>query len=195
MHARSLLFLSRLADMSAQDSNPPRLLPDRPLPKYSYVPGMWPHPMSDPNGHSFALPTEPAPAGEMAEIDREKAFRWACDLFNQGYYWESHEAWEALWHMAGRSGAEADFLKGLIQLAAAGVKAREGQVHGIERHARRAAELFRQVAAIQPGQNRFGLNLDSLVLAAEGIALAAASTCDTTKEPVRRVWPLTLLVE
>lgn len=182
-------------DMSAQDSTPPRLLPDRKLPPYSYVPGVSPHPVSDPNGHSFQMPLVSAPAGEMAEIDEEKAFRWGCDLFNQGYYWESHEVWEALWHKAGRSGPEADFLKGLIQLAAAGVKAREGQVHGVERHAKRAVELFRQVAAIAPGQLRFGLDLDSLILAAEGIALGAAATIDTTQEPVRRVWPLTLLTE
>ncbi len=37
----------------------------------------------------------------------------------------------------------ADFLKGLIQLAAAGVKHREGVPQGVTNHARRAAELFR----------------------------------------------------
>ncbi|TGQ49534.1 DUF309 domain-containing protein, partial [Mesorhizobium sp. M1C.F.Ca.ET.210.01.1.1] len=27
-------------------------------------------------------------------------FRWGIDLFNHGYYWEAHEAWEPLWHAA-----------------------------------------------------------------------------------------------
>ena len=49
-----------------------------------------------------------------------------ADLLNHGFYWEAHEAWETLWHAAGRKGEIADFLKGLIKLAAAAVKAREG---------------------------------------------------------------------
>src|SRR4051794_23916492 len=30
-----------------------RLLPDEPLPPYSFVPGRFPHPVRDPAGHSF----------------------------------------------------------------------------------------------------------------------------------------------
>lgn len=41
------------------------------------------------------------------------------DLFNHGFYWESHEAWEAVWISAGRRGSVADFLKALIKVAAA----------------------------------------------------------------------------
>ena len=52
-------------------------------------------------------------------------------LFNAGYYWEAHEAWEGLWHAHGRDGPTADVLKGLIKLAAAGVKVREGRPHGV----------------------------------------------------------------
>ena len=69
-------------------------------------------------------------------------FRFGVDLFNHGYYWEAHEVWEGLWHACGRKGTLADFLKGLIRLAAAGVKAREGNPTGVIRHARRAEELF-----------------------------------------------------
>jgi predicted metal-dependent hydrolase len=66
----------------------------------------------------------------------------AVDLFNFGYYWEAHEAWEGLWIAAGRTGPVADALKGLIKLAAAGVKAYEGRPAGVRRHARRALELL-----------------------------------------------------
>ena len=38
-------------------------------------------------------------------------------LFNDGRFWDAHEAWEALWLAA--SGEEKQFLQGLIQLAAA----------------------------------------------------------------------------
>jgi hypothetical protein len=64
------------------------------------------------------------------------------DLCNYGYYWEAHEAWEGFWHRCARKGEMADVFKGLIHLAAAGVKAREGNARGVKRHAARAKELF-----------------------------------------------------
>jgi predicted metal-dependent hydrolase len=74
-------------------------------------------------------------------------------LFNAGYYWEAHEAWEGLWHAHGRLGPTANVLKGLIKLAAAGVKVRQGQPHGIITHARRAASLF-EAARAEGGDRR-----------------------------------------
>lgn len=69
-------------------------------------------------------------------------FLFGIDLFNASFYWESHVQWEAIWHAVGRSGDIGDFLKGLIKLAAAGVKVLEHRPTGVQRHARRAAELF-----------------------------------------------------
>jgi hypothetical protein len=46
---------------------------------------------------------------------------------------------------AGGKGVVADFLKGLIKLAAAGVKALEGRPDGVKSHSGRAAELWRGV--------------------------------------------------
>jgi predicted metal-dependent hydrolase len=86
-----------------------------------------------------------------------------CDLFNLGYYWEAHETWEGLWHACGRRGTTADFLKGLIKLAAAGVKAREGRPQGVARHAARAAELFASVRAAHGDGDYLGLDLDRLI--------------------------------
>lgn len=124
----------------------PRYLPQRPLPRYAYVPGRQPHPVTDPRGHSFGLtPHEIAPL-DPVHPERSCEFLYGLDLFNLGYYWEAHECWEELWHAAGRTGPMADFLKGLIKLAAAGVKAREGNSAGVQRHARRAAELLEQSA-------------------------------------------------
>ena len=39
------------------------------------------------------------------------------ELFNEGQYWEAHEAWEEAW-MPDRHGADSGFYKGLIQVAA-----------------------------------------------------------------------------
>lgn len=68
------------------------------------------------------------------------------DLFNHGFYWEAHEAWEPLWRAANAGSSHRDCLKGLILLAAAGVKLREGKHAAAARHGRRAAALFARAA-------------------------------------------------
>ena len=118
------------------------------MPPYTYVTGQHPHPVSDPAGHSYGVEIV------VREIDAADwstcgTYLFGADLFNHGYYWEAHERWEAVWHAAGRQGIVADFLKALIKLAAAGVKAREKRVEGIARHASRAQQLFTAVAADQ----------------------------------------------
>src|SRR5688572_20912239 len=113
----------------------PRYCPERPLPPYSYVTGLTPHPTSDPRGHSFGQHEPPPAPLDEATYRNNPIYRYAIDLFNHGYYWEAHEEWEALWHAAGRAGTTAEFLKGLIKLAAAGVKAREGRPAGVRQHA------------------------------------------------------------
>jgi hypothetical protein len=100
-----------------------------------------------------------------------KTYLYGLDLFNAGYYWEAHEAWEALWHAAGRKGATADFLKGLIKLAAAGVKHLEGKPPGVKSHARRSAALFGTAGGEQPaaGERCFGFPLAALIELADTI--------------------------
>jgi hypothetical protein len=72
-------------------------------------------------------------------------YRYGIDLFNHGFYWEAHEAWESLWHAAGRRGPIGLWLKALIKLAAAAVKLREGNPRGVVRHARRSQELLQEL--------------------------------------------------
>jgi hypothetical protein len=113
-----------------------------PLPPYSYVPGFTPHPVSDPRGHMHNAPHEAPPARlDPIAWQPSETYRYAADLFNHGFYWEAHEAWESLWHAAGRRGPVAIWLKALIKLAAAAVKLREANAAGAQRHARRALEL------------------------------------------------------
>ncbi|MCG8450743.1 MAG: DUF309 domain-containing protein, partial [Pirellulales bacterium] len=115
---------------------------DRSFPPYSYVPGYALHPVSDPSGHMYGEKLETPSPLEPESWQTCNEYLFGIDLFNHGYYWEAHEAWESLWHVAGRQGPVANFLKGLIKLAAAGVKAREGNPRGVQRHARRALELL-----------------------------------------------------
>jgi hypothetical protein len=161
-------------DRMAKKRLVPRLAPDQAFPPYSYVPGRFPHPMSDPRGHSFGVkPQRPQPP-DPQRWRLCRPYLCGIDLFNHGYYWEAHEVWEGLWHACGRSGRTGCFLKGLIHLAAAGVKVRQGVAQGVKSHARRAAELFRQTAAEADTRDTryLGLCLGDLILYAQRIAVA-----------------------
>ena len=143
---------------------PVRLLPDEPFPPYSFVPGRFPHPTSHPAGHSFgiapSLPTELDPE----RWDTSKPYVHGIDLFNAGYYWESHVEFESLWLGCGRHGVTADFLKALIKLAAAGVKHLEGKPEGVVSAARRAAELWRDVVRVRGTEQEYFLGFRLLIL-------------------------------
>jgi predicted metal-dependent hydrolase len=149
----------------------PRYLPDRPLPPYTYVPGRSPHPVSDPAGHLFGRAQEPAAPIDADNWHTNRAYLYGIDLFNHGYYWEAHETWEALWHLSGRKGITADFLKGLIKLAAAGVKVREGNPRGVRSHTANAAKLFRRTAEClaQADAHFLGLRINELITFAESV--------------------------
>ena len=97
----------------------------------------------------------------------------ALNLFNYGYYWETHQAFEDLWHVSGRKGTTALFLQTLIHLAAAGVKARNDQVTAMQNHGKRALDLLHEILLHLPkDQERFmGLLLSDLQHVAEGIAV------------------------
>jgi len=123
----------------------PRWVPQKRFPPYAYLPGREPHPVRDPTGHSYHV--EPNPVAAEASLGSD-AFLWGLDLFNHGYYWEAHEAWEGLWRVADRDGPPRMVFKGLILLSAAGVKIRERKNAAAQRHAKRAAALLRQLMKV-----------------------------------------------
>jgi hypothetical protein len=103
-----------------------------PFPAYRYLPfhpGL-PHPRRDPAGHSYGR-EEPFLPGFAADQWRAcGAYLYGVDLFNHGYWWEAHEAWEALWLAAGQETPTGRFLQGLIQIAAAQLKRFTGEARG-----------------------------------------------------------------
>jgi predicted metal-dependent hydrolase len=148
-----------------------------PLPPYPFVPGQSPHPVSDPAGHLYGKPREKPEPFDPDHWEKNRDYLLGFDLFNHGYYWEAHEAWEGLWHACGRTGMAADFFKGLIKLAAAGVKVREGKPHGVISHAARAADLFWKIdqALGGHGVRYLGLPLHDLLRYTERISQQARS--------------------
>lgn len=150
-----------------RQSVPPRYCPAEVLPTAPYVPGR--SPRSDRPHQTEGEPPLPLAPDNWREC---RLYLWGIDLFNHGCYWEAHEAWESLWHAAGRSGTTASYLKGLIKLAAAGVKVLEGRPKGAAKHAARAAELFAETAAGRSDSAApiAGLELVNLIRSAQQIA-------------------------
>ena len=146
----------------------------RALPAYRFVPGDAPHPTRDPDGHSFG---EGAPAsGPWRPEDwRElEEWLWAVDLFNAEYWWESHEALEALWHAAGRTTAPARFVQALVHLSAACLNRRRGHLAAAQRQAARAVRGLRAACATRelsgtesPGALVMGIDLERLIFDVE----------------------------
>ena len=176
-------------------SIPKRLLPEEPLPPYAYVPRRFAHPTRDPAGHSYGNKSENGSALVPERWPESRAYLRGLDLFNSGYYWEAHEAWEHLWHRGGRTGTVADFLKGLIAFAAAGVKAREGAVAGVRSHAIRARQILlgvQEQCGVGPGFY-CGLHISTLVSWATALSEKASETIIQSEEAVVVVMPFALV--
>jgi hypothetical protein len=149
--------------MSANSDSRRRYLPDKELPPYAFVPGRGlPHPIADPAGHLFGVKAVVERIDPM-RWQKCRSYLWGVDLFNNGFYWEAHEAWEGIWRSYDRSETPALFLQGLIKFAAAGVKIREGVPRGVVNLAAGAVGHFREVRGRPDGGEDFcGLHLTDL---------------------------------
>lgn len=102
---------------------------ERRLPRYSsidlpverYIPGQTPRPV----GSIVDTYSNSCRSG----FTRSIVFCYGVDLFNRGFYWEAHEAWEHLW-IPCKEQPEGLFLKGLIQLTASLVKRIQKNYYG-----------------------------------------------------------------
>lgn len=172
-----------------------RLLPATELPRYTHIPGRGtPHPYRDPRGHSYnRKPPQPRPLHEERWAEN-RSYLLALDYFNLGFYWEAHDEWDRLWRASGPDTTVGRFLKGLVKLAAAGIKVREESIHGVRRHAASAGEVFADVAA-ESDQDRFcGLEFTTLQFAADRAAQLVYPSELEVGRPLR-VFPFLLLPE
>ena len=103
------------------DPNWCRYCPQTPFPPYRHIPGVTPHPLRDPLGHSYGLEEDTLDVYLSPVMWRQnKTYLYGVDLFNFAYWWEAHEAWEGLWHQA--EDTYRLFLQGLIQISASLIK-------------------------------------------------------------------------
>ncbi|MBI4585327.1 MAG: DUF309 domain-containing protein [Planctomycetes bacterium] len=174
--------------MTERSLNPqiPRYCPERPLPPYAFTGDGFgfPHPRRHPQGHGYRQPEAPARPLDPARWRESADYLFGIDLFNHGYYWEAHELWEGLWVAAGKRGAVSELLKGLIKLAAAGVKVRQGMGEGVRKHAGRAEGHFSRARRLVQSCRFAGFELEELMGFARGIQDRAE---DWPRRPGERV--------
>ncbi len=153
---------------------PPRYRPERPFPRYAYVVGLEPHPLRNPEGHSYNAPFVSEEILDPQFWVDCSDYLYGIDLFNYGYYWEAHEVWESLWNGAGRRGPTAIFLQALIKLSAAGVKQREGVAAPVRRFCVETTAHLLDLRAIT-GEDRYaGLEIVRVAGMAQRALLRAA---------------------
>lgn len=99
---------------------------ERAFPPYRFVPGKAPHPTRDPEGHSWNQQPVPPATFDAGQWQTSEEYLYGIDLFNYGYWWEAHEALEAIWVAAGRNTETGLFIQGLIQVAVAHLKRLQG---------------------------------------------------------------------
>ena len=124
----------------------------RPFPAYRFVPGLHPHPVRDPAGHSYEAAPSVGRHGPWSADDWRALDDWlyGVDLFNHFYFWEAHEAWEGLWAACEPGAAPRLLLQGLIQIAAALLKTHAGAMGGARALSEDGLKKLRRVTAMHP---------------------------------------------
>lgn len=122
-----------------------RYCPNRPFPAYRFIQGVTPHPVLDPKGHSYGRREQSLPFSPPEAWRENDEYLFGCDLYNFNYWWEAHEAWEAVWKTTGRTDATGQFLQGLIQISAGMIKWWIGNEGGMRRLLNVGVERLRSV--------------------------------------------------
>ncbi len=163
-----------------------RYCPGRAFPPYAFLPGRDPHPTRDPRGHSFGRGPEPALALSPPRWRENDDYLFGVDLFNHGFLWEAHEAWEGLWHAAKHDELQSFFLQGLIQCAAACLKVPMSQPAGLARLSELGTEKLEHVARRHPA--RF-MGLDALGFARDMRLYASSRPTSIEGRPLIELEP------
>lgn len=100
------------------------------LPPEPHIPGR----NARPDGACFhALKADLHAAAVPSELAVSHAFQAGLEALSRGYYWEAHELLEAVWVCLPPASAERHLLRGLIQLANAGLKVRMARPKAVGR--------------------------------------------------------------
>lgn len=133
----------------------------RGFPKYRYLPTVTPHPGIHPEGHSYGKKETALDFMAPQDWKQNESYLYGVDLFNYGYWWEAHEAWENVWLTTQKMDLYGQFLQSLIQFSAALLKLYSGSKKAFEKLYGEADKRMKFCLKEIPGnQHRFmGLNI------------------------------------
>jgi hypothetical protein len=134
-----------------------RFAPQVPLPTVAFVPGR--AGSKRPADGWLKVDARTLPPDRWRE---NEAWLHGVDLWNAGFLWEAHEAWETIWRIP-YDAEQAEFLRGMIQCAAAGLKLAIGNGSSATNLARASLDRIGRIEPLATG--RFmGLDLRTFVL-------------------------------
>jgi hypothetical protein len=139
---------------------------DRPFPPYHFTPVRDPHPVADPCGHSYLPPgaTHPPVAFFPPDQWRQSSdYLYGCDLYNHGYWWEAHEAWEGLWRVVPKETAQRRYLQGVIQAGACHLKLLLGHADGVARLRESSCAHLTAALQLAPSSKIMGTRVDDFM--------------------------------
>lgn len=125
-----------------------RIMADSEFPHYTFIPGLTVHPEKEPGGHSYAKVCSDSMLYSESNWQSSESYRYGFDLFNFGYYWEAHESWEEIWQQLKNNHKINQYFKGLIKVAAAGVKALQKNTTGFVHHMSTATMHFTELVQL-----------------------------------------------
>ena len=150
-------------------SRPPapdsRLLPERGLPPYRHVPGQTPHPRNHPDGHRHGDPDRELAVPPPRDWASCPEYLHALDLYNHGFWWEAHEAFEGLYDWS--DPPQDLFFQGLLQLSLAALKRHMNEPRAAAHLADAGAQKLRRVQGSGDDALFMGLDLPALIHAVE----------------------------
>ena len=129
------------------------------LPRVAHVPGTGSKPDRVPLDAAKALVPRQVSA---VEWETNEPYRYGVRLCLEGFFWEAHEVWEAVWMACLPNGLERRLLRALIQLANAALKLRMGRINAAARLLAEADELLRDCDPGGGGSSLMGIDLGLL---------------------------------
>ncbi len=90
------------------------------------------------------------------DVVESESWKYALDLFNHGYYWETHGVLELIWNALKKGSEDASFIQGFIQISACLLKYREKEKRGCAMLLESSTKSFNHEA-------RFGIKSDKLL--------------------------------
>jgi hypothetical protein len=151
-----------------------RYAPNRAFPRSAYLPGRDLHPTRDPERAAPLVDVAHRPPESWRE---DEEYLFGVDLYNHGFLWEAHEAWETRWHLSKSDPVQSGFLQGLIQCSAASLKIPMEQPSGLAKLSALGTARLDEVAR-RAGPRYMGLDVQAFVREFRAFAASSPASAD-----------------